>query len=140
MINKNNLLVFTVLFFIFLPGFAGAEKSESVPVESGLRQDSESKRQSKERVGSRDEHGREQVSGKMDRFEVMRRRYQNDAAISERPVYRRSKGNPERPANRYEDFEQKRERHRKYNEFIEQKNIDKPVDQLNSGAKTIYPD
>ena len=140
MINKHDLVVFAVLFSIFLPGFAVAEKPESIPMESRLRQGSESNRQSKEKIGWRDEQGREQTKGKMNRFEAMRRRYQEDAAISERPVYRRSKGNPERPANRYEDFEQKRERHRKYNDYLEQSNVDKPVDQLNSGAKAIYRD
>ncbi len=132
MINKYDLLVFAVLLSIFLPGFAVAKQPESVPVESRVRQVGETNR--------RNEQDREQKKAKQERFENTRRRYLDDAALPERRVYRRSKDNAERPMNRYEDFEQKRERHRKYNEYIEQNNLDKPADRWQLGAEEINSD
>lgn len=140
MINKHDLLLFAVLFSIFLPGLAVAKQPESFPVESRARQADESNRQYKEKMGRRNEQDQEQNKAKQKRFENMRRRYFDDAALPERRVYRRSKDNAERPMNRYEDFEQKRERHRQYNEYIEQNNLDKPADRRQSGAEEIHSD
>lgn len=140
MINKHNFLLFAISFSIFLPGLAIAKQPGSIPVESGARQVGEKNRQYKEKMGRQNEQDQEQKKTKQERFENMRRRYLDDAALPERRVYRRSKDNAERPMNRYEDFEQKRERHRKYNEYIEQNNLDKPADRGQLSAEEIYSD
>lgn len=130
MLNRHYLLLLTILFSIFQSGLAIARQPESSPVESRSRQVGETNR--------RNEQDQEQKKTKQERFENMRRRYLDDAALPDRRVYRRSKDNAKRPMNRYEDFEQKRERHRKYNEYIEQNNLDKPADRKQLGAEEIY--
>ncbi|MGD7033750.1 hypothetical protein [Methylotuvimicrobium buryatense] len=140
MINKHDLLLFAVLFSIFPPGLAIAKQPSSIPVENGARQAGETNRQYKEKMGRWNEQDQEQKKAKQERFENMRRRYLDDAALPERRVYRRSKDNAERPMSRYEDFEQKRERHRKYNEYIEQNNLDKPADRRQLGTEEIDSD
>jgi len=137
-INKHALILFAISFSIFLPGVAIAKQPGSIPVENGARQAGETNRQYKEKMGRRNEQDQEQKKTKQERFENMRRRYLDDAALPKRRVYRRSKDNAKRPMSRYEDFEQKRERHRKYNEYIEQNNLDKPADRKQLGAEEIY--
>lgn len=138
--NKREFFMLFVLCSLCLPGFVIAKQPEFVPMGSKAGRAGDSNPQAKEKASRRPEQTNKQANDKHKHFEKMRRRYLDDAGLPERRVYRRSKESEERPRNRYEDFEQKRERHRKYNEYIEQNSPDKTADRPSSGAGEAYWD
>lgn len=124
MINKSAVLCIYLLIPLYLPFSAMAQKTDSERPKSAKTQVEHQNRALIDNADKEQKKRSEQLSAKQKRFEAMRKRYVEEDEFTEQPVYRKTKESKERPADRYADFEQKRERHRRYNEYIEQNDDD----------------
>lgn len=136
--NKNNIVLLAVLLSLSF-SVASAQRTETGRQENGGRQIDEPNRHGKVSAGESPKQKKHEESiRKKEMFQEKHRRYLDDAKPTESRVYRKSKEGSEIPKSRYEEFEQKRERHRKYNEYIERLNQENPVDEMreNNGGES----
>lgn len=136
--NKNNIVLSAVLLSLCF-SVAYAQRADTGRPKNGGRQIDESSRHGKVSADQSPEPKKyEESIRKMETFQEKHRRYLEDAKLPENRVYRKSKEGSEIPKNRYEEFEQKRDRHRKYNEYIEQLNDENPLDRMreNNGGES----
>lgn len=76
----------------------------------------------------------------MQEFENKRQVYRHKETTEAGWIYRKSQESRKKPKDRYEAFEQKRERHRKYNEYLDRLNSNRypaGADDRNPNDRTI---